>query len=314
MGNFSESNPIDLNGRIQALETAVQADEILYAAFLESPKGDDIYVDPAGGSDTNGGGSWTLPLKTFAKASEKLTDFAKVHFFGTISEDTQAIVNAGVRVIGEGPRGSNVWENATADKTLLSIGAAGVQLINFKIRPPIYSAGVPKGLALSGANYLGLFGMRFQGRAGSWYAIYSDVSSDNVLLEDCEFLFMNTASNGYAIYGVAAVAGNTHSAWRIRKCLFEGNVNNYVAPSKSCVIEECTMPDYGLGPLGAQIQTTTKINVSGTNAGYNQVHKSILGGGALSHAHGYYGVATNDNWSGNQLDDATLSASTPPTS
>ena len=318
MGNFSESKSISFVDRVTACEKAIVADEALYSLFLSAPLGNQYYLDPVSGLDTNDGSTWAKAFLTAAHALTVIQDNDSLFFKGTISEDTLTLAKNGVSIVGAIPaRGGNVWQASSAgaavDKTLLTITGKNCKLMNFKVRPPAYSAGVPKGISISGASYLRLLGMRFQGLAGSWYGLYSDVTSDNVLIDDCEFLYFNTATYGYAIYGVAA-AGTCHSAWRIRNSYFSGNVNNYVAPSDSCLFEGNTMPDYGVGPSGTAIQTTKKIDVSGTNAQCNQVHKNVLGGGALSHATGYYGVTTNDNWSGNQLDSGSLSASTPPTS
>ena len=314
MGALSESNPISFPDRVLALEKAVTADEILYAALLGSPLGSDVYVDPSNGTDqAANGGSWTAPLKTFAYAvAHKVTDFTRLHFYGTVSEDSIVITNQGVKIIGEGPRGTNVWQNSTADASLITLSGAGCRLINFKVRPPIYSASIPKGIVLSGANYAKFIGMQFQGRGGSWYAVYSDVTSDDVEIIDTEFLYMNTASHGYAIYGVPSVAGATHAAWKIMRCLFEGCLNNYVAPSKSCLIQDCVMPDVGLSSTGGSLTCALKIDVHGTNAAFNQVHRNILGGAALNNANGYYGVSTDD-WSGNIIHDGSITAVTPPT-
>ena len=301
----------NLFARINAIETAVMADEAQYAAYLASMRGSQWYVNPATGLDTRSGGSWADAFKTMEAAIDVASVGDQIYFTGTISEDSLTLATAGVRIIGSGLA---VWENATADKTLLNIAAPFCSLQTFKIRPPAYTAGAPKGIAISGASYLQLLGLRFQGRAASYDALFSDVSSDNVLIQGCQFLYMNTAANGYAIHGVPAAGGNTHAGWIIDDCYFTGNVNNYVAPSKSCLIQRCTMPDYVLGPAGSAIQTTKKIDVTGTNAGFNQIHNNILGGGALSHAAGYWGVAVNDNWSGNIVDSGAFSASTPPTS
>lgn len=273
------------------------------------------YVNPdaAVGSNSNDG-SKNYPWLTLAYALATVSNFDTIGFTGTVTEDSLALATPNVAIVGLGfANAAAVLQNSTADKTLMTITGANCLLANFKIRPPAYTAGAPKGLSLSGANYLRLLRMRFQGKANSYDAIYSDVTSDNVLIDACEFLYMNTATYGYAIHGVAA-AGTCHGAWQILNSYFSGNVNNYVAPSQHCLFRGNTMPDYGLGPSGTAIQTTKKINVSGTNAMCNQVHGNVLGGGALSHGSGYYGVATNDDWSGNQLDSGSLSASTPPTS
>ena len=261
-------------------------------------RGRKFYVNPSPtvGSDSSAG-SKDYPFLTLAKALAVADQFDAIGFTGTVSEDSLQLVTPNIAIVGLGfGNAGAVLQNAADDKTLIDILAANCLLANFKVRPPVYNAGVPKGFALSAAHYLSLIGLHFQGRAGSWYGIYSDVTSDNVKIKGCKFLYMNTATYGTAIKGVA-VAGTVHSGWIIEDNYFTGNVNHLVAPSAGCFIRKNRFASYGLGPAGSAIQTTKKIDLSGTNAGYNNINENSLGG-AYSHAGGYQ-EATNDDWSGN---------------
>jgi hypothetical protein len=151
---------------------------------------------------------------------------------------------------------------------------------------------------LSGSNWLTVKGCRFHGQTGSYAAIYSPVcDSDNVHILGCEFYYLNTATNGIAIFGVEA-GGLSYSGWTIENCKFHSCLKCIDVNMRCGTIKGCVLNEYGINPAGAIAQLMTMgIDLSGTSSGCNSVTRNQLGGTYNSTL--YVVGASGDQWGGN---------------
>lgn len=263
------------------------------------------FVDGTNGNDGATGHSMATALKTIGAANARVAANDVVLVFpGTYTESVSCTVS-GVRFIAMSTTPNAVkWQGAT-DATCLTLGASNTGAYGFRFTPPVQSAGAPAAIKLSGANYAKIIGNRFQGATNSYYAIYSPTcDSDNVIIENNDFEYMNTATHGSAIYCVEA-GGLSYSDWIIRGNKFSSCTRAIYLNGRVCLIADNHIAQAGITAAGAVNTnvTTTKINLqgaTGTSSGANQVHGNYFGG-TYSHAGGYTEGASGDDWSGNYL-------------
>jgi hypothetical protein len=259
--------------------------------------GDVWYVDTATGTSGKSGKSWSQAKATFAQALALAAAGDTIAVRGSLSE-AAVITLAGLKIIGCGT-GPNqaVWTGA-ADAVCLTINAENVLVENIKFRPPARTSGSPAAILLGGANYAIIRGCRFQGKATSYYAIYSPVcNSDNVTIEGCEFIYMNTATYGAAILGVEA-GGLSYSAWKIRRNVFNSCVTAININGRICEITDNVIMEYGINSSSAVAAVLALgIDLSGTSSGANAVTRNQLGG--TYNATLYKIGASGDQWAGN---------------
>jgi len=253
---------------------------------------------------TSGDGkTWATAFKTITEAVAAAVAGDAILIKGSFNEAVTCSV-AGVRFIGIGTgAGQAIWTAPTVSggsTACLTLAAGYCEVCNIKIQPVAYLAsGAPSGIKLSGANYTRITRCRFQGKTGSYYAIYSPVcDSDNVVIEDNEFIYMNTATNGTAILGVEA-GGLSYSGWVIRRNSFNSCVTCINICGRCCLIEGNTLAVGGITAAGAvnAAVMTMGIDLSGTGSGGNVVCGNNLGG-AYSNSL-YLKGATGDGWAGN---------------
>jgi len=269
-----------------------------------APKGSVWYADSTV-SATGDGTTWDTAFLTITEAVAAASAGDIVAIKGSFSEAVTCSL-AGVRFIGVGTGPAEAtWTNvsatnSTTDGWCLKIGANGVWVENIKFRPPAYvSAGIPTAINLStSSDYAEIHNCRFQGRAGSWNAIYGAAPVGNVTIEGCEFLYMNTASHGKAIY-MPAVAGSACSAWQIKRNIFNSCIVDIDIDGRSCLLEENVHFIVGLAADGtfASAVTVQAIDLSGTDTGANVMTKCTLGG--TYNLATYKPGATGDVWMGN---------------
>jgi hypothetical protein len=258
------------------------------------------YVDSVNGVAGNSGKTWQAPFLTIAAAVAAASAGDTIMLFGSFSEAVTC-AKASIKFIGAGagPKEA-IWTAPTVAASFgLSPTANYITVENIYFKPVIYtSSGVPSAIRLSGSNWLTVQNCRFQGQTGSYTAIYSPVAdSDNVRILDCEFLYMNTATNGCAILGVEA-GGLSYSGWRIENCIFASNLQHINVNLRAGTIRGCTFTEYGVAPSGAITQLCTKsIDLSGTSSGGNVVTGCILGGAYTDTL--YTEGASGDVWRGN---------------
>jgi len=267
-------------------------------------KGDTWYVDGTSGDDDYNGESWTTAFKTIAVAVAAAAAGDTIFLIGSFNEAVTCAL-AGVEFIGAGTGPAQAtWTAPTvAGSHCLKLTAGYCVVKNIKFRPVIYTgSGLPCGIHLVAASsYTRILDCRFQGRAGSYAAIYCSVPCGNVEIDNCEFLYMNTLTHGKAIYGLA-VGGSAHSAWRITNCIFNSCLADINIDGRTCLLEGNKHFIVGLAANGtfASAVTTTAIDLSGTDTGANMVTKNTLGG--LYTTALYIPGATGDVWMGNFAD------------
>lgn len=267
------------------------------------------FVDGSNGSDAFNGTATDTAFKTIAFAvSKAVANDVILVLPGTYSEVVTASV-AGVRIIGLGSATKSVqWTSAT-DTVSLTLAANYIEVSGFYFKPPTFTAGVPSAIQLSNASYAHIHNNRFQGQTGSYNAIYSPVcNSDNVLIENNEFRYMNTATNGAAILGVEA-GGLSYSAWKIINNIFDSCVTNVNINGRVCLVQANHFGVNGINASSAVAAVTTLgLDLSGTSSGANKVHGNYLGG---AYSATLYKVgATLDDWAGN-FNIAGITAANP---
>jgi len=257
------------------------------------------YVDGTNGVDTNSGKSWSTAFLTIAAAVAAAVAGDIINIKGSFTEAvTIAIAKTGLSIIGAGTGPNQATWTGAADAVCLTINATDCLIENIKFRPPAYGSGTPAGILLGGAGYTTIRKCRFQGKTGSWYAIYSPVcNSDNVTIEDCEFIYMNTATYGTGILGVEA-GGLSYSGWKVRRNVFNSCLKAMDFNGRVCEITDNIIMEYGINPAGALAQLLSLgIDLSGTSSGGNVVTRNQLGG--TYDATLYKVGASGDQWAGN---------------
>jgi hypothetical protein len=274
----------------------------LSARNLWSRFGDVFYVDTAVSSSGNGR-SWDKAFKTLAEAQAVLTAGSLLLVKAAALNETITLGVAGVTVWGVGPTTNRCLWTAPNDSCCIKVNAVADCLIgNIRFRPAAYTSGTPKGIWLAGAaNNTIIQECRFQGKAGSRFAIYTDGAQSNVHIVGNEFWYMNTLTYGHAIYGTGYADGEP-SGWIIERNKFHSNLNHIVCRMRQSMILHNVLPAGGLEAAGSMNATMTVlgIDIHGAVGGINQVQQNKLGG--LYHQAHYYG-GTDDDWSGNYCTD-----------
>ena len=258
-----------------------------------------IYYADSTATSSGAGTLWSTAFKTIAEAVTAAVAGDVILLKGSFNEAVTC-AKAGVRFIGIGTGpGQAVWTAPTVDAgstACLTLTAAYCEVRNIKIRPVAYSSsGAPSGINLStGANYTRIIGNRFQGKAGSYVAVRLTVGVDNVLIEDNEFIYMNTLTYGAAIKGAFTASG-----WIIRNNIFNSCVIAIEIEGRSCVIENNVIMVTGLaaaGTFGGAV-CTKGIDLTGTDTGANKICGNHLGG--VYSVTLYIKGGTGDEWAGN---------------
>lgn len=263
---------------------------------LSRQKGATWYVDSTI-SASGAGQSWATAWKTITEAVAAAAAGDTIIMRGSFTEAVTCST-AGIRFIGAGTNPNEcVWTGA-ADAVCLTLNAANCLVENVKFRPPARTSGTPAAISLgTAASYTTIRKCRFQGQATSYYAIYSPATgADNVVIEDNEFIYMNTATYGSAIYGVNTA--NAYSAWKILRNIFNSCVVAIDLSGRCCQIIDNVLAEYGNNSSSAIAAVmTTGIHLDGSGSGANIVTKNQLGG---TYNATLYKVGTaGDQWAGN---------------
>lgn len=281
------------------------------------------YVNPSMAADTGDGLTWATAKKLMASAITAASSGDTIFFTGTIAEAKITLTKSNLRFIGAGPTpNSNIWEQAALEQvSLLAITGDHNYFENIRFRGCSLASGPSdvtskgQGIQLSSAPYTTFKNCVFQGRANSTAAIATDGSNDNCSFIGCTFMYWNTATYGYAIYGHTYTADVIDSGWTIQGCKFHSNVNDIVARMRVAELTGNKFAGGGLAAAGTlNLTTTAAINLSGgSNAGYNTVFGNLLGGNkyATDTTPSYTAGASTDNWVGNysgDVDEATVEA------
>jgi len=232
-------------------------------------------------SASGAGKTWATAFKTIAEAVAAASAGDTILIKGTaFSEAVTLTSKNGLRIIGVGTGPNQATWTGAADAVCLTINSTDVLVENIKFRPPAYSAGTPAAIQLgTGASYTTIRGCRFQGKAGSWYAIYSPAcGADNVTIEDNEFIYLNTATYGAGILGVEA-GGLSYSGWKIRRNSFNSCVTNVNINGRVCEVTDNVFGVNGINAAGAGAAVCTlSLDLSGTSSYGNTVGRNTFGG------------------------------------
>jgi len=278
--------------------------------------GTNYCVDSANGSDGADGLTWETALATIGTALTYAVAGDRILVKGSFSEVvTIAAAQTGIAIIGVGTGPNQAVWTSDADTVSLTIEATDCLLLNLKFRPPAYSAGTPAAIQLGSstnntAAYTRISGCRFQGKTGSYIAIYAPVPTDNVVVVGNEFFYLNniTTVYGTAILGVQDGSYNAFSSWIIKNNLFVAPVQGIKLPGRHCQILGNHFEVNGLkadGTLGAvtgSAGSKKMINLSGNGSecNCNQVHGNWLGGtySRTLYTQAYL-TSDLDDWAGN---------------
>jgi len=265
-------------------------------------KGNSLFVDSS--VTASGDGScWPNAFKTITEAVAAASAGDTIYMTGSFTEEVTCSL-AGVRFIGVGstPRNACYWTATAKAGGAVCLTPTGdyIEVANVCFRAPAYSSsGTPAAIALSGSNYLWVHDCIFRGQTGSHVGIYSAVcDSDNVTIENCQFLYFNTATYGCAILGVEA-GGLNYSGWRILNCKFNSNLKHVDVSMRVGSVRGCEFPIGGVGTNGAvsAALTTMCLDLSGTNSGANVVSGNVFAGEYDTDL--YVAGALGDTWVGN---------------
>lgn len=275
--------------------------------FLLSGQFNNIwYADSNGGPNGNAvsgnGKSKKYPFLTLTEAVAAASKYDLVVARGSFNEAV-TIATAGLNIINVSENPADcIWAAPTVAGSFCAyLNAADIGIYGIKFKPVIYtSSGIPSAIKLGAAPYAKIKNNRFQGQAGSYCAIYAPSDTcDNVEIDNNEFIYMNTLTYGYGIYGVASAGNLNFSAWKITNNRFNSCYNDIVLPGRNCLLENNKHFINGVlatGLIGA-VTAGKAVNLSGTATGGNTVTKNTLGGAyALAL---YTPGAAYDNWMGN---------------
>jgi len=279
--------------------------------------GKTYYVSSTSGVSGNDGMTWLTALSTIAAAVALAVAGDTIVIRGSFTEAVViAVSQTGLRIIGDGTGPNQAQWTAATDAVCLTINSTDVLVANIKFRPPVYSAGTPAAIVLGGASYTTIVGCRFQGKTGSYIAIYSPVcDSDNVKIYRNQFIYMNNVTTVYgsAILGVEA-GGLSYSSWEIVGNYFDAPVEGLNINGRGCLIKDNVFMTNGLkadnsmGVVTGSAGSKKAIDLSGTSSNSNMVTGNVLGG--TYSATLYAASAGNDVWAGN-FNIAGITAANP---
>ena len=292
---------IDTLNNLSDLQKSVLVEKLNLATTVP---GDVYFVHSTNGGDSNDGKTWATAFATIAVAVAAASAGDTIMMFGSFNEAvTCATANITFVGAGNNPKSCQWTAPTVAASFCLTPTANYISVENIYFRPVVYvTSGVPSAIRLSGSNWFTVKNCRFQGRVGSYAAIYSPVcDSDNVHILNNEFYYMNTATNGIAISGVEA-GGLSYSGWKISDNEFQSCLQGIDINGRACTITDNVLMEYGINPAGAIAQLmTTGIDLSGTSSGGNCVTRNQLPGDYSTAR--FVAGASGDAWVGNFCDD-----------
>lgn len=272
------------------------------------------FVDAENGNDNDSGKVWQKAFATINKLDDVLEEWDWVYLIGDTTGFNEAYTCSldGVRFIGAGNiPGQCIWTAPTvAGSWCLKLTGAFCRVENIRFRPVAYTtSGIPSAIQLAAtADYTSIVGCRFQGRADSYKAIYMPAAAvDNVKAIGNEFIYLNTATYGAAIFG-AETGGQTFGGWEIVDNRFNSCVTAIDMAMRACLVKGNTFDYVGVaatGDLGNVL--SLGLDPSGTSSGGNTITGNYFGG---DYALALYKPSTGgDNWMGNF---AAIKATTCP--
>ena len=195
---------------------------------------------------------------------------------------------------------------AAGTSTTVTVEAGGSTTITVTVtaNPAALQLGVATNNA---ASYTQIKNCRFQGKSGSYMAIYSPCPQSDVKIEGNEFIYLNNVTTVYgsAIVGVQDATPNANTSWVIRGNEFKAPAQGIKMAARNCIIEHNNFAVNGVkadGTLGAVTGSAGSkkmidLRGAGHEAGCNDVHGNFLGGAYNNTL--YFQGYSDDDWSGN---------------
>ena len=254
------------------------------------------YVDSVNGSDSNDGKSWITSFKTIQAAVNAASNGDTLYMRGTFTE--AVICTKSIGFFGAGNTVNNcVWMESAAGQTLLTLTGTDCEIANIRFRIPT-TGGI--GINMANSDYTKIHDCHFQGRSGSYYAIYVAGGSQWQILHNV-FEYMNTAAYGCGILGYSTTSAPTgvEIAWNT----FHSNLRHIKATMRQSFVHDNLFQSIGLGPTNASLTATVCLDVYGEVAGaqFNTVTRNMFQG-TYTIAAGYKSSGVSDNWYGNKSD------------
>lgn len=264
-----------------------------------------IFVDSAAGDDSNDGSfGWDNAVKTITHAVAIASNGYTLMMRGTFTEAVTCAKN--LAFVGAGNTVNNcVWmEAAVPGITLLTLTGINCLFENIRFRIPT-TGGI--GINMSGSDYTIIRNCHFQGRSGSYYAIYVAGGSQWQIIGNV-FEYMNTATYGCGILGYSTTSMPTgcEIAWNT----FHSNLRHVKVSMRQSFVHDNLFQNVGLSSTNGSLTATVSLDVYGEIAGsqYNTVTRNMFQG--TYSISGGYKPGTSDNWMGNQSDQISQTGTT----
>jgi len=199
--------------------------------------GSAIYVDSVNGDDSNSGLERLRPMKTFGAAVDSAFSGDFVVLAADFDETLTAtqVVRSGITIVGAGSSNGQPTAKLTmnsASGVLISLSSGGgsedVQIRNILFPPNVQTNASPRiGSASSGDEFdrLLIKGCRFESGATDTGAAVDINDSDDVVIDDCEFVVTSTTTSP----GPALTNSQIVSNLVVRDTSFDGGTVGYSA-------------------------------------------------------------------------------------
>ena len=264
--------------------------QALAAAFFKP--GTTWYVNSAM-SVSGDGLSWATAKKTIAEAVSAAASGDTLLMKGTFTEAVACAKS--LSFIGVGPTVDNcVWMESAAGQTLLTLTGTDCYIRGIRFRVPT-TAGIA--IDMVNSDYTVIEGNYFQGRTGSYYAIYAAGGAACKIINN-NFAYLNTDTFGCGILGKSTTV--MPAGWEIAFNTFHSNLRHIMASIRQSFVHDNMFQEVGLKPDNTALTATVKLDIYGEIAGsqYNTVTRNMFFG-TYSISAGYK-PGTSDNWYGNK--------------
>ena len=249
----------------------------------------------------NGTGTMTGSPVTLALGANTPTITAAGTFTVTLPYGCTATVATGGWTVTGSPVACAA---GTSTSFTAEAGGSSTVTITVTANPAAIQLGVATNNA---ASYTQIKNCRFQGKSGSYMAIYSPCPQSDVKIEGNEFIYLNNVTTVYgsAIVGVQDATPNANTSWVIRGNEFKAPAQGIKMASRNCIIEgnnfavNGVKADATLGAVTGSAGSKKMIDLRGAGheAGCNDVHGNYLGGAYNNTL--YFQGYSDDDWSGN---------------
>ena len=249
----------------------------------------------------NGTGTMTGSPVTLALGANTPTVTAAGTFIVTLPYGCTATVATGSWTVTGSPVACAA---GTTTSVIVESGGSSTITVTVTGNPAAIQLGVATNNA---ASYTQIKGCRFQGKSGSYMAVYSPCPQSDVKIDGNEFIYLNNVTTVYgsAIVGVQDATPNAFTSWVIRNNNFKAPAQGIKMAGRNCVIEgnnfavNGVKADATLGAVTGSAGSKKMIDLRGAGheAGCNDVHGNFLGGAYNNTL--YFQGYSDDDWAGN---------------